>query len=93
LLNAALAAGPFWWPALPLPATVESAPSLPIRRMRWPSYSQKYSAPSGPRTTPKGLLSWADVAGPPSPANPAWPVPATVSTACAASRSASHALT
>ena len=61
----------------PVPAIVVIVPSDAMRRMRWPVYSQNQSAPSGPRTTPNGLSSLAERAGPPSPENPFSPVPAT----------------
>ena len=61
-----------------LPAMVLMVPSGATRRMRWPVYSQNQIAPSGPRTTPKGLSICAAVAGPPSPLPPLTPVPAKV---------------
>ena len=63
----------------PVPAIVVIVPSDAMRRMRWPVYSQNQRAPSGPRTTPNGLSSFAPRAGPPSPENPFSPVPATYS--------------
>ena len=46
--------------------------------MRWLPMSQISSRPSGSKTMLWGRLSCAAAAGPPSPENPATPVPATV---------------
>jgi hypothetical protein len=46
--------------------------------MRWLYSSAMKSSPLRLTATPVGLCSFASVAGPPSPANPAAPVPATV---------------
>jgi hypothetical protein len=55
-------------------------PDFPsTRRMAWLKVSQRYRAPSGPRTTPNGPLIRGLEAGPPSPVYPGSPVPAKVS--------------
>src|SRR5262249_27969506 len=48
------------------------------RRIRLLSVSARYKAPDASRSIPNAALSEADVAGPPSPANAAAPLPATV---------------
>ena len=48
------------------------------RRILWLARSAMYIDPSGPNATSYGVLSRAEVAGPPSPLLPAVPVPATV---------------
>src|SRR4051812_15935741 len=60
-----------------MPATLVIVPSGAIRRTTWFPVSQTYAAPSGPIVKPDGSFISAAVAGPPSPAKPFSPVPAT----------------
>ena len=53
------------------PAMVLILPWVPTRRMRWLYSSAMMSSPLRLTATPVGLWSFASVAGPPSPANPA----------------------
>ena len=62
----------------PPPANVVIVPFWSIRRMRLLAVSATSTSPSGRRARSRGWLSWASVAGPPSPLKPALPVPATV---------------
>ena len=57
----------------PVPATVWISPSGVTRRMRCPLNSAIYSPPKASTATLRGEFSWAATAGPPSPADPAWP--------------------
>ncbi len=79
-LNSALVAGPPSPedPAVPLPATVVMMPLLSILRIRLFRESAIYTLPAPSRATPIGRFRLAEVAGPPSPENPAVPVPAMV---------------
>ncbi len=61
-----------------MPATVAIVPPALTRRMRSLPVSAIRKLPSGSAATPSGWFSWAEVAGPPSPAKPAPLVPATV---------------
>ena len=63
-------------PATPVPATVVMIPSGPIRRTRWAPKSATKRLPSESTRTSIGRSSWAAAAWPPSPADPATPVPA-----------------
>ena len=63
----------------PVPAKVSMRPvSRSTRRIRWLPTSQISRRPSGANTMLCGARSRASRAGPPSPENPASPVPATV---------------
>jgi len=55
-------------------------PDASTLRTRWLLESAMIRLPLGSTATAKGELSWAAVAGPPSPPKPATPVPATVVT-------------
>src|SRR5262245_12546533 len=61
-------------PDVPLPATVVIMPVADTRRISESAGSAIKMLPSGSAATPSGALSWADVAGPPSPENPKVPV-------------------
>jgi hypothetical protein len=61
-----------------LPATVVIVLAGETRRMRWLLESAISTPPSGCTATPIGILSRADVAGPPSPENPLRRPPANV---------------
>ena len=65
-------------PGVPVPATVVIVPSAETRRIRLLTVSAIRKPPSGSEATPCGAASCALVAGPPSPKEPADPVPATV---------------
>ena len=66
-------------PNCPFPATVVITPvAASTRRMRSLESSAMNRLPEPSTATPRGLLSWAAVAGPPSPENPSLPFPATV---------------
>src|SRR5207248_223186 len=65
-------------PDVPLPATVVIVPADETRRMRLLLKSAIRKPPSAVAATPEGALSWAAVAGPPSPEKPDVPLPATV---------------
>ena len=62
--------------ASPLPAMVAIIPSAVTRRMRTLLESTMYRPPAPSRARAPGALSWADLAGPPSPLNPASTIPA-----------------
>ncbi len=62
---------------MPLPAMVVMMPPA-MRRMRWLALSQISSAPVRSSARALGWASEAAVAGPPSPENPALPLPAKV---------------
>ena len=64
-------------PATPVPATVVMVPFRTMR-MQLLLESAIYTAPDDATATPCGKFSVALVAGPPSPENPARPVPAKV---------------
>ena len=64
----------------PFPAIVTITPSTPIRRTRSFPRSATYRFPKSSSASPYGRASWAPTAGPPSPLNPAIPVPAIVVT-------------
>ena len=80
MLIAAAVAGPPSppYPCVPLPATVVIVPFGHTRLMRLLSSSARMKPPSGIADALCTKFSCADVAGPPSPLNPATPVPATV---------------
>src|SRR6266404_3614358 len=63
---------------LPDPATVVMVPSGLMRRTRALPTSAMKRLPAVSAARPRGSLSRALAAGPPSPEKPAWPVPATV---------------
>src|SRR5262249_30956005 len=63
-------------PAMPMPATVEIVPSVATFLTRWPSNSEMYTFPAASTATLRGVISWALMAGPPSPVDPFSPVPA-----------------
>ena len=65
-------------PGVPLPATVLIVPWVSISRTLWLAVSPMKTAPSAVMVTPSGAFSWAAVGGPPSPAAPGAPVPATL---------------
>ena len=65
-------------PASPLPASVATAPSGEIVRMRLPSWSEMKTVPSRAAAIPTGVLNVAAAASPSS--RPNSPVPATVRT-------------
>src|SRR6185437_2942101 len=79
LLSWALVAGPSspLLPAVPVPATREITPAADTFRTTLLLLSAIRNPPSAVTATPPGALSWASVAGPPSPLLPAVPVPAT----------------
>src|SRR5215831_17463490 len=62
----------------PLPATVEITPFSETLRIRKFELSLMYTLPETSVHTPVGWLICACTAGPPSPLNPALPVPANV---------------
>jgi hypothetical protein len=63
----------------PSPAASEAIwPSGAITRRRSLPGSETYSVPSAATARPRGPLSWALMAGPPSPLPPLVPVPAIV---------------
>jgi hypothetical protein len=81
--RAAVAAPPSpWYPRRPVPATVSMVPPRVKRRTRWLLKSVNQIAPVSSIFTSIGSSSWAAVAGPPLPLNPATPVPATVVIIC-----------
>ena len=65
-------------PGAPLPATVLMTPPGVILRMRWLPQSARNRFPLASNATEDGADRLAAVAGPPSPLNPAVPVPAMV---------------
>src|ERR1022692_977423 len=65
-------------PAVPVPATVVIIPPADTFRIRWLPASAMNRLPAASTNTPAGLDIWAAMARPPSPLNPAVPVPATV---------------
>lgn len=63
-------------PATPVPATVEMVPEVStLRTLSLPKSATKRLPPES-SSSPLGVRSWAEVAGPPSPVSPAAPVPA-----------------
>src|SRR6266404_5481246 len=65
-------------PDFPLPATVVITPFGEILRIRWLNESAMKRFPEASGTTAARLLKDAAVAGPPSPEDPARPLPATI---------------
>ena len=63
-------------PNVPVPATVVIVPFDDTCLIRWLPVSAITKLPSGSNATPWTRLSWAAVAGPPSPEKPARRVPA-----------------
>ena len=67
------------YPPMPLPATVEIVPPLTgTLRTRLPLNSVIYRLPAASRVKPNGAFNAALAAGPPSPEDPAVPLPAKV---------------
>src|SRR5262245_53837858 len=65
-------------PLAPVPATVRMMPSGVTFRTRWLLGSAMYRSPAVSTATSAMPLNCAEMAGPPSPAEPRAPVPATV---------------
>ena len=78
ILNWAVAASPSIKPGVPVPAMVETLPSVSIRRMLWFPASATKSIPLSSTVIPRGLLNWAVAASP--SVKPEVPVPAIVET-------------
>ncbi len=78
LLNWAVDASPSIKPNVPVPAMVETLPSVSIRRMLWLFRSATKSIPLSSTVIPTGLRNWAVAASP--SIKPKVPVPATVVT-------------
>src|ERR1019366_7246980 len=66
------------YPATPLPATVEIVPLTETFRTRLPPNSVTYRLPAASKAKPNGAFNCALAAAPPSPVDPAVPVPAKV---------------
>src|SRR5437764_969547 len=78
--NCALVAAPPSpeYPGAPVPAIVEITPPDDTSRTRWFPVSAINRLPNESTATAAGLFNTAEMACPPSPANPAVPFPATV---------------
>ena len=73
LPQAAWLVGAFW----PVPAYLVMVPAVSTFRMRQFWLSAMYTLPTESTATPWGSFSWAEVAGPPSPAYPPMAGPST----------------